>query len=84
MVVETEKLPVFVNALGNMNFITITDVSIQPANAFTAAERGYIYGPNPVSKVTLDLETLWFRKWTAVWMPQEVRDALGIKAKNAG
>ena len=84
LVVETEKLPVFVNALGNMNFITITDVSIQPANAFTAAERGYIYGPNPVSKVTLDLETLWFRKWTAAWMPQEVRDALGIKAKNAG
>jgi len=84
LIIETDKLPRFVNALGNENFITITDVSLQPANAFAAADRGYIYGAQPVSRVTLDLETLWFRKWTAAWMPQEIRDALGIKAKNAG
>lgn len=83
LIVETNKLPRLVNALGNENFITITNVSVQPANAFTAAERGYIYGANPVSRVTLDLETLWFRQWTATWMPQDVRDALGIKSKTA-
>jgi hypothetical protein len=84
LIVETDKLPRLVNALGNENFITITDVSLRPASAFVAAERGFIYGANPVSRVTLDLETLWFRKWTAAWMPQSIRDALGIKAKNAG
>ena len=84
LIVETDKLPRLVNALGNENFITITDVSLRPASAFAAAERGFIYGANPVSRVTLDLETLWFRKWTAAWMPQQIRDALGIKAKNAG
>lgn len=84
LIVETDKLPRLVNALGNENFMTITNVSVQPANAFTAAERGYIYGANPVSRVTLDLETLWFRQWTAAWMPQDVRDALGIKPKTAG
>ena len=84
LIVETDKLPRLVNALGNENFMTITNVSVQPANAFTAAERGYIYGANPVSRVTLDLETLWFRHWTAAWMPQDVRDALGIKSKTAG
>jgi hypothetical protein len=84
LIVETDKLPRLVNALGNENFMTITNVSVQPANAFTAAERGYIYGANPVSRVTLDLETLWFRQWTAAWMPQDVRDALGIKSKTAG
>ena len=84
LIVETDKLPRLVNALGNENFMTITNVSVQPANAFTAAERGYIYGANPVSRVTLDLETLWFRDWTAAWMPQDVRDALGIKSKTSG
>ena len=84
LIVETAKLPRLVNALGNENFMTITNVSVQPANAFAAAERGYIYGANPVSRVTLDLETLWFRQWTAAWMPQDVRDALGIKSKTSG
>lgn len=84
LIVETDKIPRLVNALGKENFITITNVSLRPASAFAAAERGYIYGANPVSRVTLDLETLWFRKWTAAWMPQDIRDALGIKAKNAG
>ena len=84
LIVETAKLPRLVNALGNENFMTITNVSVQPANAFAAAERGYIYGANPVSRVTLDLETLWFRQWTAAWMPQDVRDALGVKSKTSG
>lgn len=80
LIVETEGLPRLVNALAQENFITITNLSLAPASAFLAAENGYIYGARPVSMITMELETLWFRKWTAAWMPTQVRDALGIKS----
>ena len=56
----------------------------RPTSAFQAAEYGYMYGAQPVSIVDLTLETLWFRKWTAAWMPESVRNALGVKSAPAG
>ena len=84
LVIETEALPRFINALARVNFMTITNLSLAPTDAFRAAEQGFIYGERPVSLVTMEIETLWFRKWTAAWMPQQVRDAFGIKSSNAG
>lgn len=84
LVVETAALPRLVNALAQENFITITNLSLQPADPFAAAARGFIYGSSPVSLVKLELETVWFRKWTAAWMPMQVRDALGIKSSARG
>jgi hypothetical protein len=81
LVVETSKLPVLVDALARENFMTITDLSLVPASAFAAAEYGYMFGAEPISRVTMQIETVWLRKWTAAWMPQEVRDALGVKSK---
>ena len=84
MVVETAMLPALVDALAQENFVTITDLSLRPDSAFKAAEFGYMFGAEPVSRVRLTLETIWFRKWTAPWMPQPVRDALGIQAAAGG
>ena len=84
VIVETRRLPVLVDALAQENFITITDLALAPASAFDAANYGYMFGDQPVSMVTMTLETIWFRKWTAVWMPQDVRDALGVKTSAAG
>ena len=84
LVVETAALPRLVNALAQENFITITNLSLQPADPFAAAARGFIYGSSPVSLVKLELETVWFRKWSAAWMPMQVRDALGIKSSARG
>ena len=84
LVIETEALPRFVNALAQVNFMTITNLSIAPTSAFKAAEQGFVYGERPVSLVNMEIETLWFRKWTAAWMPMQVREAFGIKSSNAG
>ena len=84
VVVETAMLPALVDALAQENFVTITDLSLRPDSAFKAAEFGYMFGAEPVSRVRLTLETIWFRKWTAPWMPQPVRDALGIQAAAGG
>ena len=78
LVIETDRIPVFLDALAAENFISITDLSLRPADAFKAARGGYMFGSKPVSRVKLQLETIWFRKWTAPWMPTSVREALGI------
>ena len=83
VVVETRQLPVLVDALAQENFVTITDLTLAPTSAFEAANFGYMFGDQPVSLVTMTLETIWFRKWTAAWMPQDVRDALGVKTSTA-
>jgi hypothetical protein len=84
VVVETTKLTELVNALSQQNFITITNIALQPTSAFDAAEYGFMYGAQPVSTVDMTLETIWFRKWTAAWMPESVRSALGVKSAPAG
>ena len=84
VVVETTKLTELVNALAQQNFITITNIALRPTSAFEAAEYGFVYGSQPVSTVDMTLETIWFRKWTAAWMPESVRSALGVKSAPAG
>ena len=81
LVARVRKEIKLVNALARENFITITDLTLKPTSAFDAAEFGYMFGDQPISLVTMRLETIWFRKWTAAWMPQDVRDALGVKSK---
>jgi hypothetical protein len=80
MVVSTSGLPVFMDALAQRNFMTILDVSMRPANAFSAAQNGYIFGVEPISEVSLRIESVWLREWTAETMPAGVRDLLGIKS----
>jgi len=77
-VVSTAKLPRLFDALASRNFMTVLDVKLRPADAFDAAGQGYIYGTDPVSEVTLLIETVWLREWTAPFMPGDLRAALGI------
>jgi len=78
LVAATARLPYLFDALARRNFITVVDVSLEPADAFEAARQGFLYGKEPVSSVRLELETVWFRSWTAPLMPAKVREALGI------
>ncbi|HWB19541.1 MAG TPA: hypothetical protein VG711_04505 [Phycisphaerales bacterium] len=78
MVVETSKLPGVLDALAHQNFITVTDLNMTPRDAYADIVDGYFYGANPVSDVTLTLETVWLRDWTKEFMPEATKDALGI------
>ena len=80
MIVSTSGFPQFMDALAKRNFMTILNVSMKPGNAFAAAQNGYIYGVEPISEVTLRVESVWLREWTAETMPAGVRDLLGIKS----
>ena len=49
-----------------------------PADPYQAVAEGFFYGAEPVSNVTLQLETLWLRAWTKLFMPPALKAALGI------
>jgi hypothetical protein len=78
LIVETARLPEVLDALSRYNFMTITNLRIEPTDAFAATERGLYYGPEPVCSVTMTLETVWLREWTTPFMPPVTRTALGI------
>jgi len=84
MVVAAERLPVILNALARRNFITVVDLQVRPADAFAAAADGFIYGSEPVIDVTLTLESVWLREWTAPLMPLSVRQELKIASPTVG
>ena len=46
--------------------------------SYAAAGAGYFYGSEPVTEVTLLVETIWLRSWTTPFMPDEVKTSLGI------
>jgi len=78
LVVETSRTPEVLDALSRQNFITISELSMAPADSYRAVAEGYFYGAEPVSKLELRLETIWLRAWTAEPMPVELKEALGI------
>ncbi len=78
IVVDTARMPEVFDALAQRNFITITKAAIEPVDPFRALKDGYFYGTAPASQVTLEIETIWFRQWTAQFMPDDLKRALGV------
>lgn len=77
LVLETAKIPAFVDALAAQNFIAILNLKLSPVDPFAAAQEGFLYGDKHCSQVDLQLETIWLREWTCPQMPDEVRSLLG-------
>jgi hypothetical protein len=78
MVVSTVRIPTILDTFAQHNFATVIDIDLQPVNKFTSLEEGFDYGAEPVSELTVVLETVWLRAWTAELMPKSVKTALGI------
>ncbi len=73
-------MPEVFDALARYNFMTIVNASVAPVNLFDAIKSGYFYGSKAVSRLRLDLETVWFRAWTTEFMPPDLKAALGVPA----
>ena len=69
LVIETAAIPALVNELAKCNFITVADVKLRPADTFEALRKGYAYGAQPCSELTLTLQSVWLRDWTTERMP---------------
>jgi hypothetical protein len=82
IVVDTSRLPEVLNAFAKVNFMTVTSVSLSPADAFAAAGEGFVYGPDAVSEVRITVESLWMRQWLAKLMPRELQQAKGTDGRS--
>ena len=78
VVVDSQKLPVLINALGKVNFMTVLGMTVRDVDEYAALREGYYYGPCDAVQVDLKVESLWLREWTAPFMPNDVRYHLGI------
>ncbi len=81
LVVATSMLPEVVNAISRQNFMTVTSLDVRPADAFDAADEGFIYGAQAVSEVRMTIESLWLRPWLARLMPAELQKSKGTDGK---
>jgi hypothetical protein len=81
LVVATRLLPEVLNAIARENFMTVTRLRMVPADAFADAAEGFIYGPEPVSRVTLTIESIWLREWIGRLMPKDVQMARGTDGR---
>ena len=79
--VEANKIPAFLQELGRNRLITPTSVKLQPLNSnlLLTSPSNYVYGLEPVARVTILAEALYLRSWTMDLMPDEVKtNDLGI------
>ncbi|MBO6514055.1 MAG: hypothetical protein JJ974_08830 [Phycisphaerales bacterium] len=77
-IVSSEDLPVFFDALGKTNYMTVVDVDIEQVNVWDKLNEGYFYGSDHVVRANLVIETVWLRSWTKDLMPKSIRTSLGI------
>jgi hypothetical protein len=81
VVVATSMLPEVLDAIAKANFMTVVGLTIRPADAFAAADEGYMYGAAPVSEVRLSIESVWLREWTGKLMPPELQALKGTTGR---
>ena len=77
-IVDSTRLPVLLDAISSTNFMTVTGINLQQVDPFIDLSEGFLYGSDPVVRVTLDIETIWLRPWMDTLMPREVKLDLGI------
>jgi hypothetical protein len=81
MVVASSMLPEVLNAIARQNFMTVTSLEVAAADAFAAADEGFMYGGKPVCEIKLKVESIWLRRWLAKLMPKELRDRKGTDGR---
>lgn len=76
--IEAAKLPAFIEALNQANFMTVIKADITDLDEYALLREGYVYGHNDVVRAELIVESLWFRNWTEAIMPKIVKEKLLI------
>lgn len=79
-VVSSKDLPKFIDAIGKINFMTVTDLDLQSVDIWDELKQGYYYGQDHVVRVSIKIETVWLRSWMSPLMPNPVRQTLGVPA----
>jgi len=78
-VVSSAKLPEFLAAIPRTNFMTVTQMTIEPVDVWSHMRLGYFYGSEHVVEIKLSIESVWLREWTKPLMPKSFKARLGIE-----
>lgn len=65
LVVDSERIPEVIEALTSVNFVTVLQVNVTDVDEVKHMADGYFYGDRNVVQLSLVLETIWLRRWTA-------------------
>ncbi len=84
LIVDEAKLPRVLDALAKQNFISIMNLELETIDPYEHLYNGYYYGNGTFALLKLELETVWFREWTAPSMPYALRQSKGIKSQTVG
>lgn len=82
LIMETARIPEVVNAISKYNFMTVTDLVLSAADPYDYITEGFIFGNEPITRLDLQIETVWLRSWTTPLMPDETKQALNIPIVN--
>lgn len=78
LIVASDRLPALFDALARTNYMSVIDFDIKEVDGWAHLRQGFYYGADHVVQATLRVETIWLRSWTGPFMPQSVRDVLGV------
>ncbi len=78
LIVDIDRLPEVMDSIAKQNFFTVIDMDIESADPFEDVREGFMYGSDPVMRVSMLIETVWLREWTTEYMPDDLKTALGI------
>lgn len=77
-VVSMVRLPQFFNAISRSNFMTVVGVNLRPVSINNELDGGYYYGTEAVVRADIEIECIWLRNWTSTFMPDSIKEDLGI------
>lgn len=78
VIVAADQLPKFLDAISQTNLMSVLKLDLEAVDPLADLREGFYYGPQPVVRARLDIESLWLRGWTVESMPPEVKTALGV------
>lgn len=80
MVVDYRELPIFIENLARVNFMTVLHMTAKDVDEYDALTDRYVYGTGDAVQVDMVIETIWLREWTRKYMPASVKADLGVAA----
>jgi len=78
VVLSSQRMPEFFDALSHTNFMTVIDMDLFRVDPIEELKNGFYYGDEPVVRAVLYVETIWLREWRTEFMPLDVRASLGL------
>lgn len=79
VVVDSQQLPKLIQALSQVNFMSVLQMDLRDVDEYDALREGYFYGVRDAVRADMLIETVWFRDWLLNLMPTAVLERYGLR-----